>query len=84
MVMPGTPMIKMKTSNITFITIFNLPHPNFSGKYESAVESIAEDSATVISDVSGDTDPNTYNFFRIQKEKFIELWHDSLTDWAGA
>lgn len=29
-------------------------------KYETAVEAIAESSATVISEVRGDTDPNTY------------------------
>ena len=30
-------------------------------KYETAVEAIAESSATVISEVRGDTDPNTYS-----------------------
>ena len=29
-------------------------------KYETAIEAIAENSATVISEVRGDTDPNTY------------------------
>ena len=32
-----------------------------TGKYETAVESIAESSATVISEVRGDTDPNAYS-----------------------
>ncbi|MBD3671598.1 MAG: hypothetical protein HUJ29_12585 [Gammaproteobacteria bacterium] len=31
-----------------------------SAKYQTTIESIASDSATVISEVRGDTDPNTY------------------------
>lgn len=84
MVTPGTPMIKRKTSNITFINSLNLPHSNLRGKYESAVEAITESSATVISDVRCDTDPTTYKVFRIPKEKFIELWRNPFTDWTGA
>jgi hypothetical protein len=41
-------------------------------KYETAVESIAESSATVISEVRGDTDPNSYSVkLKEQVEKLI-------------
>ena len=41
-------------------------------KYETAVESIAESSATVISEVRGDTDPNAYSVkLKEQVEKLL-------------
>ena len=41
-------------------------------KYETAVEAIAESSATVISEVRGDTDPNTYSIkIKEQVDKLI-------------
>ena len=41
-------------------------------KYEAAVEAIAESSATVISEVRGDTDPNTYSIkIKEQVDKLI-------------
>lgn len=41
-------------------------------KYETAVEAIADSSATVISEVRGDTDPNTYSIkLKDQVDKLI-------------
>lgn len=41
-------------------------------KYETAVKAIAESSATVISEVRGDTDPNTYSIkLKEQVEKLL-------------
>lgn len=43
-------------------------------KYETAVEAIAESSATIISEVRGDTDPNAYSIkIKAQVDKLISM-----------